>query len=260
MKLKLSIIWLFFLFALAFSSLFFEIKVRPDSENILAPPSMEYIFGTDELGRPLFERIVKSSWKTLLIGVVGAIANLGIGLLLGILVTQMGRVFERFITVLIDLFWTVPYSIFAILALSILDTNVLTVITVLALTNWVGATRMFKEEAFRIRDSNWMLAAKSYGFTKWQILFHSILPYLRPHILSYGALISVEVFSLEAGLSFLGLSTPPPVLTWGGMIAQGLPYFEAGVWIVLIPTLFLFLTIWAFFQVGQHLKRISNER
>ncbi len=255
MKFKLSIIWLVLLTVLACIALFLDNKTTSDSENILAHPSTKYVFGTDELGRSLFARLAKSTSKTLFIGIVTAIANLGIGLFLGIFVIRMGRLFERFATVLIDLFWTIPYSIFAILALSILEINAFTVIAVLALTNWVGAARMFKEEAYRIRDSNWMLAAKSYGLSNSQIIFSFMLPFLRPHILSYGALISVEVFSLEAGLSFLGLSTPPPFPTWGGMIAQGLPYFESGAWIVLIPTTFLFLTVCSFYQIGKHFKK-----
>lgn len=103
-----------------------------------------------------------------------------------------------------------------------------------------------------------MIAADSAGLGRVSVILYHLVPYLKSHILSYAALIGIEVFTLEAGLSYLGLSIPPPFPTWGGMITQGLPYFESGTWLVIIPTLFLFMTILSFYQISVYSKSIKS--
>ena len=198
-----------------------------------AHPNLMHLAGTDELGRDVLSLLLPASAATLEIVAGATVLSLLIALLLGTTAGFIGGWVDVAVRISVDLLWSVPFVVFVVLIVGVLGVSKITLVVTIGVLNWVGPARVLRGEVSRLRHADFVVAARSRGYSWHTILFQEVLPNLRGTILTLAAYGAIEVLTLETGLAFVGLSLPAPAPTWGGMLADGLGYFSTAWWIVI---------------------------
>lgn len=199
--------------------------------------STEHLFGTDVQGWDIFSRIVYGSQVSLTVGLFGAGLASILGILLGTLAAFFGGIVDTLITSFVNLILSVPYLVLVIVIATVFGRSLLNVILIFGVTGSPIFIRLVRGEVFRLREQEYVLAARSLGANSLRLMVRHIFPNLA------GALITLATFEMssmifyEAGLSFLGLSVPPDVPSWGNMISAGRRFLVTGsnTWIAVFP-------------------------
>lgn len=228
-----------------------------DLSAMLRRPSSAHLAGTDELGRDVLSRVVHAARSTLLITAGATALALFLGVLLGGAAGYLGGWFERFVILVTDLFWGIPFVIFVVLIVSVIGVSKTSLILTIGGINWVSPARVFRAETARLAGADFVIAARSHGYSEWYVLMGEILPNLWKTVFTLAAYGAIEVMTLETGLAFLGLSMPAPAPTWGGMLADGLGYFSSAWWVVLATASVITATLGALQIVARRLERVA---
>lgn len=242
---KLALLWIALLAIAAFTS---DALPLPDPLDLdlavaLMPPNPDHWLGTDELGRDLLSRTLAAAQSTLIVTAAATALNLGIGTLLGIAAGFFGGWIDAIVLFIVDLFWSVPFVVFAVLIVSVTGASTVSLIVTIGLINWVTAARVVRAEASRLRDLDFVRTARAFGFSTRDVLLRQIGPNLMSTVAALTAFTAIEVLTLETGLAFLGLSLPAPSPTWGGLLAEGLDYLTSAWWIVAFTAALITLTL-----------------
>lgn len=214
-----------------------------DLGNLQSPPSIENWFGTDELGRSVLARLSAGAIFSIALMAISSIGAVALGTTLGITSGWFGGTVDRVIYLVIALFWSIPVAVFAILVLTILPTNLLSIGLTIVAVNWVGSARLVRAQTIRLRQEPFVVAAKAYGFSERAIFVSTVLPNLRSLLALLVGFVAAESLALEGGLAYLGFSLPPPASSWGTMLASGLPYLASAWWIAVAPAVAMIFTI-----------------
>jgi peptide/nickel transport system permease protein len=214
-----------------------------DLGSTLSPPTVDHWMGTDELGRDLLSRALAAAQATLIVTAAATALNLTLGVLLGIAAGFFGGWIDAIVTFVVDLFWSVPFVVFAVLIVSVTGASTVSLIVTIGLINWVTVARVVRAETARLRDLDFMRTARAFGFSTPALLFREVCPNLWPTVLALAAFTAIEVLTLETGLAFVGLSLPAPSPTWGGLLAEGLDYLTSAWWIVGFTALLITVTL-----------------
>ena len=198
-----------------------------------AAPSMEHIFGTDELSRDIFSRILYASRISLFIGFAPTTINLIIGTFLGMIAGMTMRI--------VDIVLSYPFMILAMAIVYNLGASTKNLFLALILVGWAGTARTVRAQTLSLKNSTYIEAARSMGVSKWKIMIKHILPNIRSLLLVlYTMSIPVAILS-EAGLSFLGFGAQPPQTSLGVMVSKGRTYLFDAPWISLAPAIYILL-------------------
>lgn len=233
---------------------------RIELTSQLTPPSLGHWFGTDQLGRDLFVRVLYAARLTLVITIGATVLSLVLGFILGSAAALFGRYVNAGVMLMVNVFWSIPFAVFVVLLVAVVDASVSTLIVAIGGVNWVTSARVFRAEITRLRRSDFLRAARAAGFPPWAILFKHALPCFRDTALGVSGYAAAETIALESGLAFLGLSIPPPTPTWGGMMAEGLPHLSTGWWVCVLPAAAITLTLGSFRSLAASTERFWNPR
>ena len=207
-----------------------------------AAPSMEHIFGTDELSRDIFSRILYASRISLFIGFAPTTINLIIGTFLGMIagMTTLKWV-DTLIMRIVDIVLSYPFMILAMAIVYNLGASTKNLFLALILVGWAGTARTVRAQTLSLKNSTYIEAARSMGVSKWKIMIKHILPNIHSLLLVlYTMSIPVAILS-EAGLSFLGFGAQPPQTSLGVMVSKGRTYLFDAPWISLAPAIYILL-------------------
>ncbi|MFZ4719153.1 MAG: ABC transporter permease [Ilumatobacteraceae bacterium] len=208
----------------------------------LLPPSTDHWFGTDELGRDVFSRVVHAVLVDLPIGVLCAALAALLGTLIGALAGSRGGWVDALIMRIADIVQAFPTYIFLVALVFALGAGTRSFIVAMVVLGWVTYARLVRSEILRVRDLDFVSAAHLSGFGRARVLFRHILPNSMGQVVVYLASDVVLVLLLLAGVSFFGLGVPPPTPEWGQMIAAGQKYLRDQWWIVTFPGLAIVIT------------------
>jgi peptide/nickel transport system permease protein len=211
--------------------------------------SIILLFGTDELGRDIFSRVVEGAKVSLGIGLLVAIASVCLGSLLGFLSGTAGRLVDSAVMRSIDIVLAVPPLFLIIAMLSFLGGSLWVVILVLTLTGWMGVARLVRAEILKLRESEYVLSARMLGVSTLGVVRNHLLPNVFPTILTASVLQLVNAILGESALSFLGLGVQPPTPSWGNMLGESTAYLGNAWWMGIFPGLALMLLV-AAVQIG----------
>lgn len=203
--------------------------------GVWEPISAQFWLGTDNLGRDLFSRLVYGARMTIFVAATATILSFGMGVLLGFTAAVMRGWTDQALSRGNDLLMAVPTLIFALVVLSVLPSNLVTLILVMAVLDSTRVFRIGRAVAVDISVQDFVEAAKVRGERRLWIIFHEILPNaLSPLIAEFGLRFAFAVLFLSA-LSFLGLGIQPPAADWGGMVKENKDGIVFGVPAALIP-------------------------
>ena len=233
-------------------------EIRLD-ERLLAPSSA-HPFGTDDLGRDLFARVVAATPISLAIGLTAAVVSLAVGFLVGSIAGYLGGAVDLVLSRLVEVVLCFPV-LFLLLALAaFFPPSPVSVILAIGLTTWPGDARLARAEILKARDLDYTRAAKAAGASTPRILWRHLLPNVMAPLLVSAAFGVAYAILAEAALSFLGVGLPPPAASWGGILSAAPAYIEEAWWMALFPGVALFLTVSAYNLLAEGLRRASTER
>ncbi|MGA1329399.1 MAG: ABC transporter permease [Candidatus Nanopelagicales bacterium] len=199
-------------------------------------PGLEFLFGTDQLGRDIFSRTFHSVYRDLGVAFLGVsipfITGTIIGIILGI---SKNKKIIGVISSVIDGINAFPLLILAVALIAFLGPGLGSVIIILALTNWARYARIARTKAVVVIQQNYIEAAYTLGYPRRRIIRKHVAPNVSSETIAYALSDFILVILLVAGLSFLGLAATPPTAEWGAMISEGRAYILNAPWITLFP-------------------------
>jgi peptide/nickel transport system permease protein len=225
-----------------------------DLAATLQAPSAAHFFGTDEVGRDVFSRIVYGSRITLTIIALVAVIVGPIGLAVGTLAGYFGGWFDTVLMRITDIFLSFPSLILSLAFVAALGAGLENAIVAIALTSWPPIARLARAETLTIRGADYVSAARMQGASAGRIIVKSIVPMCMPSVLVRLTLSMATVILTAAGLGFLGLGAQPPLPEWGAMIAIGRRYMLESWWLVAFPGAAILAVSLAFNLIGDGLR------
>ncbi len=228
--------------------------------NQLRPPSSEHYFGTDDLGRDIFSRVIYGSRISLLVG-VGVMTLRGIiGITVGMVAGFVGGRTDHILMRISDAVISFPGILLALAIMAIWGAGLVNVIIALSVVGWPQFTRLVRAEVLSIREREYVEAARGLGLSDVGIMIRHVFPNILPLIIVYASLtISAPIVS-EAALSFLGLGIQPPDVSWGRMLSGAQRYMRVAWWMATIPGLAITLTVLSFNLLGDGLRDALDPR
>lgn len=229
------------------------------ADRLLAP-SAEHWFGTDELGRDIYERIVWGSRITLyIVGLVGILV-VPIGVLIGTVAGYVGGWVDNVLMRFTDIFLAFPRLILALAFVSALGPGIENAVLAIALTTWSPYARLARAETITIRNSEYIMAARLQGASAPRILYGHIMPLCISSVIIRLTLDMAGIILTAAGLGFLGLGAQPPMPEWGAMISTGRQYILDQWWVAAVPGMAIFVVSLGFNLLGDGLRDVLDPK
>ncbi|MCQ8211178.1 ABC transporter permease [Cetobacterium somerae] len=218
-------------------------------------PNAAHWFGTDQLGRDIFVRVMYGARYSLAIAFIASFLNLIIGILYGGISGYFGGRVDMIMMRIVDIIYSVPMTIYVILIMVTFEKGgFFNIVLALALSYWIGMARIVRGEILQLKQQEYILAARTLGASNRRILFKHLLPNSMSSIIVTLTLQIPSAIFTEAFLSFIGLGITPPAASWGTLANDALGGFRLYPYQLVFPTLAICLTILAFNLLGDGLR------
>ncbi len=235
-----------------------------DILNRLQPPawmpggSAEHLLGTDGVGRDVLSRIIHGSRISLVVGLTAVFLQVVIGVFLGLAAGYYRGWVDSSISFMVDVMLGFPFILLAMSLVAVLGPSLQNIIIALGLTGWPIFTRVTRVETLKLREMEFVFAARSLAFSTLRIVLKHILPNLLPSILVLATVEVARAIIRESLLSFLGLGIQPPTPSWGAMLAEGRDYMLMQWWLAAFPGLAIFLSALGINLLGDGLRDLID--
>ena len=227
---------------------------------VLRAPSAQHWFGTDNVGRDVYSRVLYGARISPLIAVIVLAISCAVGIPLGVAAGYFGGWLDETIMRVTDIFLAFPPLLLALALAAVLPASITTVIIVIALTWWPWYTRLIRGQAASVAGRPYIDSCRALGISRWRIIFRHILPNsITPLIVQVSLDVGGVILTVSA-LSFLGLGAQDPTPDWGLMVAEGQDYFLTSWWIVTFPGIAILVTAFAFTLLGDGLRDLMDPK
>lgn len=229
-----------------------------DIEALLTPPGAKHLFGTDELGRDIFSRVIYGTRFALLIGVAVVLIEAAIGIVFGACAAYFGGWLDTLLMRVVDIMLAIPTLVLALAIAGVLGGGLGNMILAIGITGWREFARLIRGQVLVIRASTYVEAARAMGAGDARILGRHILPNALGTVVVYTSLEMPAALLWAASLSFLGLGAQPPTPEWGAMIAEGRGFVGQAWWVSTFPGLAIMATVLGFNFLGDGLRDLLD--
>lgn len=236
------------------------VEVDLSAEARLQPPSAGHFFGTDNLGRDVFSRMVYGARISLSVGFIAVFISLVIGLLLGGLSGYYGGWVDSVIMRVVEVMYCFPTFFLIMMVITFLGPSIVNVMVVIGLTSWAGLCRLVRAEFLTLRERDFVWSARVHGVSDMRIIFRHILPNAMAPVYVSATLSVGGAILVESALSFLGLGVQIPVPSWGNILTAGRNYMDYAWWLMLFPGLAILITVLAFNLIGEGMREMADPK
>jgi len=254
-----SVIILIFVLTACLAPLIAGDPLNFDPLNRLKKPSESFFFGTDQLGRDLYSRVVYGTRVSLIVGLSVALIATSIGLILGIICGYLERV-DAIVMRVMDGMMAIPSILLAIALITLMKASLLIVIVAIAIPEIPRVVRLVRSVVLGVKALPYIEAAIASGTKTKRLMIRHILPSTIPPLIVQATYVCASAILTEAGLSFLGAGTPPEIPSWGNLISGGRAFFQISPWLIFFPGLMLAITVLAINLIGDGMRDSLDPR
>lgn len=234
--------------------------VKPDGLVTRRPPSAAHIFGTDQVGRDIFSRVLYGARPSLEVGLISVVAATVAGSMLGLISGYFGQAADIIIQRLMDAVLSIPPLVLAVAVAAVLGIGLRNTIIAIAIVFTPASARIVRGAALAVREQQYIEAARTIGGKDWHIILRHVLPNVAAPIIVIASIQVGNAILAEAALSFLGLGTQVPNPSWGADMAAARSVVVIAVWVSLFPGLAISLTVLSFNLLGDALRDVLDPR
>lgn len=229
-----------------------------DLHNRLAPPSRAHLLGTDEAGRDVLTRMLYGSRVSLLVGIVPTVISMLAGAILGIIAGYSGGRTDAVIMRIADVMLAFPSMFLAMVIMYTLGDGMINIFLALALVNWASVARIVRAETLKLKETEFVEAARSIGVGKLVIMLRHIFPNCAPSLIVLFTLNIPSAILSESSLSFLSIGIKAPQASWGLMVNAGRQFLYSQPWLSLSPSVAIMVVVLAFNFLGDGLRDVLD--
>jgi peptide/nickel transport system permease protein len=255
-----SLLALFILVALVPTMFTRQSPYTPNFDNILAPANGQHIFGTDELGRDLFARIIFGTRYAFIVVLSVCIVTIPLGFTIGAIAGYKQNFIGNFLSRMIDVFLALPKLIIAMALVASVGVGIKNAIFAIILTAWAPYARLTRANVLQLKQQDFILVLKLQGVSSSRILFRFIAPLCLSPIFLQAFLDMSGYILMVAGLGFLGLGAQPPLPEWGSMLANAKDYILTHWWLITYPGGAILLLSLSFNLIGEGMQSVLTNK
>lgn len=226
------------------------------------PPSAEFLFGTDVMGRDVFSMIWHGGRISLFIGIASTVVSTAIAVIFGAISGCAPKWGDRFLMRLLEILFSIPNLLLVIFLQAILGkATAASISLVIGLTGWMGIAKVVRTEVRQLQSSGYVVASKCMGGGFFHVLWKHLMPNFMPSIMFMAVMNIRNAIMAESTLSFMGLGLPVETVSWGSMLSMAEnALLTNSWWMILFPGGFLMVTLFSVTSLGNYLRRYINRR
>lgn len=250
------VIFCIILFMVVFAPLFVnqEYVTYMDWGNVLQPPGAGHIFGTDDIGRDMFARVLYGGRNSLTIGLFSMVCALSMGIIIGSLCGYFGGVLDQIVMRILDIVKAIPTTVMALAIVAALGANKQNLILAIMIAQTPAQVRLVRSAVISIAGREYFEAARACGTSTARIIFKHIVPNCIGTVIIQASMAMAQMILQAASLSFIGMGIQPPAAEWGAMLSGAREFMTTAPWLMIFPGLFIMLSAYSFNLIGDGLR------
>jgi peptide/nickel transport system permease protein len=233
------------------------LPMEPNATNIanrLKEPSLAHWFGTDEVGRDYFARVIYGGRVSLIVAFLAMLTSLTIGVAAGTIAGFSGGIVDMVLMRIVDILHSIPWMVLVTVVSIFLNPGIQSIIIVIGLFTWMEIARLVRAETLSLKEREFILYAGFSGVGTWKLIISHIIPSVFPTIIVAATTSMADAIMMESSLSFLGVGIQQPMSSWGSLLQNAQGTMQNSFHMALIPGLLIIITIFAFNKLGNLLR------
>ena len=234
------------------------IPIDPDKLDVLhslAAPSLQHPFGTDDVGRDYFIRVLYGGRVSLLIGFLAMVMSMSIGVALGLISGYFGGIIDAVLMRLVDVISSIPWIIMVMVIGMLFGRGFLSLVLVIGLLSWMEIARLIRSEVLSLKGREYVQYARFLGIPAWKILLSHIFPSILPTTITAATASVASSIMGESALSFLGRGISAPMSSWGSLLQNAQKFLQKAPYMAVLPGILIILTVLSFNKLGEVFRK-----